>query len=453
VADHRARCLPSEFFNALLASAERLGYGSERMYDEHIFAFGEAHRQLRRAVDVWTTGELADGLKALAGLRAALDACEARVLARFDAAHGWEADGACDAASWLRAQTGTSQRDAAGRVRTADGLAALPSVAGALADGMITHGHASTLARAAERSPDVADAQAELLQRAVGQSADAFERTVRSWELRRAADGGAAAFERQHARRSATTVTVEDGMTLLQARLDPVAGSTVTSALDRIAEELWRQDVGGDGARVLDLHVRRADALVEMARRAMAVDPPSAKRPDPSVVVLIDHETLAGQLAAAGVCELADGTAIAPETARRLACTAGILPVVLDGKSRPLDLGVTQRFATPAQRVALMVRDGACVFPDCNRPRWMCDAHHLIEHPTGPTDLENLALVCDAHHHLVHEGGWTLEPLPDGGWLARSPAGVERRRPPRRRPSPDPPAPPSMQPELDLLAS
>jgi hypothetical protein len=290
----------------------------------------------------------------------------------------------------------------------------------------------------------VAEHQAELLARAVGQSADAFERTVRTWETRRAADGGAAAFERQRARRSATVATVEDGMTLLQARLDPVAGATVVSALDRIAEQLWRADTDRDGARVLDLHVRRADALVEMANRAMTVDPAAGgRRPEPTVVVLIDHQTLTAQLAAAGICQLGDGTPLAPATARRLACSAGILPVVLDGKSRPLDLGTTQRYASAAQRLALMVRDRGCVFPGCDRPPPLCDAHHLTPFPAGPTDLDELASLCHDHHHLVHEGGWTLQPLADGTWRARSPTGIERVRPPQQRQRwPDPPATP-----------
>jgi hypothetical protein len=425
----------------------------EHMYDEQVYEFSGVLLQLRRAVDTWSVQRLAAGLRQLAGLRAALDACEARLLHEFDTLQGWKGTGAADAASWLRQQTGTSQREAAVRVRTATALDALPQVVGALADGMITHSHAATLARAAERTSDVAAHQASLVAKAATQSADAFERTVRTWETRRAADGGAGTFERQHARRSATVTTVEDGMTLLQARLDPIAGATVTSALDRIAEELWRADTGRDGARALDLHVRRADALVEMAKRAMTIEPTTGRRPEPTVMVLIDHQTLAGQLTAAGVCQLADGTEIAPATARRLACTAGILPVVLDGKSRPLDLGTAQRYASPAQRLALLVRDRGCVFPGCDRPHWICDAHHLKPFPIGPTDLARLASLCDAHHHLVHEGGWTLEPLADGGWRARSPDGIERVRPPRQRERwPDLPATPVEDDQLELIA-
>ena len=63
------------------------------------------------------------------------------------------------------------------------------------------------------------------------------------------------------------------------------------------------------------------------------------------------------------------------------------------------------RVITPAQRSALAVRDGGCVFPDCPRPLAWCEGHHLWHWVDGgPTDLANLALVCRAHHRAVHEG-------------------------------------------------
>jgi hypothetical protein len=103
-----------------------------------------------------------------------------------------------------------------------------------------------------------------------------------------------------------------------------------------------------------------------------------------------------------------------------------------------------------------MVRDRGCVFPGCDRPPPLCDAHHLTPFPVGPTDLDELASLCHDHHHLVHEGGWTLQPLADGAWRARSPTGIKRVRPPRQRErGPDLPAAPT-QPDhtdqLDLLA-
>jgi HNH endonuclease len=60
---------------------------------------------------------------------------------------------------------------------------------------------------------------------------------------------------------------------------------------------------------------------------------------------------------------------------------------------------------TPAQRTALAVRDGGCVFGDCARPLAWCEGHHLLSWVDGgPTDLPDLALVCRAHHRAVHEG-------------------------------------------------
>jgi len=50
---------------------------------------------------------------------------------------------------------------------------------------------------------------------------------------------------------------------------------------------------------------------------------------------------------------------------------------------------------SPAQRKALIVRDGGCIFPGCDRPASWCDAHHIIHWlDSGPTDLWNLCLLC-----------------------------------------------------------
>jgi hypothetical protein len=54
------------------------------------------------------------------------------------------------------------------------------------------------------------------------------------------------------------------------------------------------------------------------------------------------------------------------------------LPPALGGApSQPLDVGRASRVVTPAQRSALAVRDGGCVFPDCTRPLSWCEGHHL----------------------------------------------------------------------------
>jgi len=110
------------------------------------------------------------------------------------------------------------------------------------------------------------------------------------------------------------------------------------------------------------------------------------------------------------------------------------LPPILGGApSQPLDVGRTTRVVTPAQRSALAVRDGGCVFPDCARPLAWCEAHHRWHWlDGGPTDLANLALLCRAHHRAVHEGGWRLTRGPDGR-LTASPSHRPHRQPGHRR--------------------
>jgi Domain of unknown function (DUF222)/HNH endonuclease len=114
--------------------------------------------------------------------------------------------------------------------------------------------------------------------------------------------------------------------------------------------------------------------------------------------------------------------------AGRLQAAIRLLPPALGGApTQPLEVGRTTRTVAPAQRNALVVRDGGCAFPGCDRPQGWCEAHHLRHWAHGgPTDLANLALLCWAHHRAVHEGGWQLQRDPDGRLTATPP---HRRRP------------------------
>ena len=106
-----------------------------------------------------------------------------------------------------------------------------------------------------------------------------------------------------------------------------------------------------------------------------------------------------------------------------LRTAAALLPPTLGGApTQPLEVGRTTRVVQPAQRTALAVRDGGCVFPNCDRPLSWCEAHHLWHWlDGGPTDLDNLALLCRTHHRAVHEEGWRLARGPDGQLTATPP--------------------------------
>jgi hypothetical protein len=101
--------------------------------------------------------------------------------------------------------------------------------------------------------------------------------------------------------------------------------------------------------------------------------------------------------------------------ARRLACQAGIIPMVLGGDSVPLDLGRRARLHNRYQRLALAHRDHGCTAEACDRPPAWCEAHHDTPwHHGGPTDLTHGRLLCAHHHRRVHDPAYTTTRLADG---------------------------------------
>ncbi|WP_344115612.1 HNH endonuclease signature motif containing protein, partial [Kribbella alba] len=120
---------------------------------------------------------------------------------------------------------------------------------------------------------------------------------------------------------------------------------------------------------------------------------------------------------------------------RRLACDAGVVPIILGTDSEPLDVGKEERFVNRAMRRALNFRDKGCVV--CGAPPIQCDAHHLIHWiDGGPTALSNLVLLCRAHHIQIHHGHWNITitrgrvTVTRPTWAEPPPARLNRKRPP-----------------------
>ncbi len=128
------------------------------------------------------------------------------------------------------------------------------------------------------------------------------------------------------------------------------------------------------------------------------------------------------------------GTPVSPAQARRLACNAGLIPVVLDGDSAILDLGMTRRLFDRNQRYALAVRDQGCIWPGCDRPVAWTEAHHIVPWSAGgPTDLSNGCLICPFHHHLVHSSaGWRITMGADDRPEVIPPTRIDPTQQPRR---------------------
>jgi hypothetical protein len=125
-------------------------------------------------------------------------------------------------------------------------------------------------------------------------------------------------------------------------------------------------------------------------------------------------EQLRAGLGAAGVITSDHGDISANE-ARRLACTAHLIPAVLGSKGEVLDMGHAARLFTPAQRKALRLRDQGCRAEGCTTPVGWCEAHHWDPWShNGPTNLGNGVLLCNWHHHRAHDNAYAAERLANG---------------------------------------
>ena len=188
------------------------------------------------------------------------------------------------------------------------------------------------------------------------------------------------------------------GVTEFTWRLDAEGAAFVHAAISALSRPI----PDADGPDPRSPAQRRSDALLTVLQRGVASAagvPTTAKS---KVMVTVGYEQLLGELRGLGRTLTDDQ--LTPETLRRLACDAEILPAVLGGDGALLDLGRTSRLASTAQMQALWARDRGCTYPGCSIPATWCEAHHVIHWCRGgPTDLSNLALLCSRHHTLVHE--------------------------------------------------
>ena len=124
-------------------------------------------------------------------------------------------------------------------------------------------------------------------------------------------------------------------------RLDPEGSAVLEAILGPLAAPQPRTEHGSD-TRTSDQ--RRADALVEVCRRAAAAGGSAPATAKAAVVVTMGYQDLVERT---GAGTTLTGELLAPETVRRLACDAAIIPAVLGSQGEVLDLGRTVRLATP----------------------------------------------------------------------------------------------------------
>lgn len=393
------------------------------------------------------TGDKADVLLEIGRAEAQLAELRLRVLA--DAGDVAEATAARDAAEWLAHHGHQRLEETRADLRLAQALDRRYAVlARALRDGTANHAQARVVARAldglpADTGPAVmAAAEAHLVARCADFGPRALARIGRrildvvapevaeEAEARRLAE-----LEKAAERKTRLGLRrLGDGTTRLSARLPDAVATRLATYLDAFTNPRKTTDqtpdptvASGDPVARLTYPRRLGEAFCQLLE---CLDPhrlPLHGGDATTLVVTIDLDTLLDRIQGSG--EVLGGPTL-PGTdagdhptddritatwARRLACTAPIIPAVLGGDSVPLDLGRAQRLFSHHQRLALLLRDRTCRAEGCSIPGTWCEAHHWLPwHHHGPTDLANGALLCRHHHQRIHDPDHTTQRLPDG---------------------------------------
>ena len=140
---------------------------------------------------------------------------------------------------------------------------------------------------------------------------------------------------------------------------------------------------------------------------------PQAGGVDATIVVTMTLENLLGDSQTPALLDTGDR--ITADQARKLACEAGIIPMVLGGKSKILDLGRSKRLYDLHQRIAIRHRDQHCTTHGCDWPA--ADVPRPPQHPLEPRRQHRhrrRRLLCPRHHTYAHNPKYEMKTIPNG---------------------------------------
>ncbi|MET8041638.1 DUF222 domain-containing protein [Micromonospora sp. NPDC005215] len=384
-------------------------------------------------------GDLITALDATHRLQQRLAAVRLALVREVDGRGTAVAQGASSTAVWLRHRLRLDVAAARRLVDLAASVDAAPAgVRDALASGAVSLEQARVIADAVTAVQTVAGP--EVADKAVGvlvEWAEQFDPTVlRKLSTRildhvapEMADAAArAALDAEAARatrdRHVTVSEQTGGRLRLSGTLDAETAALVRAAIDPLSAPSGPDDTRTPGQR-------RHDALADVCRLVLRTGELPEHGGDPAqLVVTTGFDELTRQLHA-GALDV--GLRLTPDTVRRLACDAAILPAVLGGAGQVLDVGRQRRLVSGPLRRALVLRDGGCAFPGCDRPPRWCAAHHIRHWADGgPTSLDNSVLLCGHHHRHLHQTEWAVRLGDDGRPDFVPPAWLDPDQLPRR---------------------
>ena len=341
---------------------------------------------------------LAKAESTLAGVRL-------RVLAAAGRARTAQRAGASSTGHWAasltRADTSATHRD----VGLARSLEDLPTTRSALDDGDVSAAHAAVISHAIDLLPaTVTDDRRSLVEGALVTRAKQLSPQILRRVARRAVEAvepdpavvdaheDALVYDEESRGRERIRLTFHDNhdgtvtghftVPVLHGHLLRKVIETMTAPRRGRLGASSAQAGPAQGART-DWDHARGLAFCELLEHLPTdhLHPRSAA----TLVVTLREDVLRGSLAVAG---LDTGESVSSGEARRLACSAGLLPAVLGGGSVPLDLGRLRRLFSDHQRIGVGLTHTVCAADGCERPYAWCELHHRRPWASlGHTDL------------------------------------------------------------------
>lgn len=357
--------------------------------------------------------EVERALVSLTQARGRLDALLMRVLVQGQAVDAGMETGATSTTTWWSHATRTTRAEAHRTARLAKQLQEHDAIADKLVAGKLRPDQARVIADAVDALPDdVEEWVPEVATRFLVEKADEHDAKALRILGRRvlevvdpdtadAEEARRLEAEEADALAKAWLTLTDDGHGTCHGRfaIPALHGAMLAKDLKaRVARAITRSTTKDRQPR-LAKHAMGLAFLehVEAPRKA-----PKAGGVAATVVVTMELETLRGGLKAAS---LDTGGRLSAGEARRLACTAGIIPVVLGGPSVPLDVGRRRRFHSEHQRIAMGIRDQGCTAAGCDAPPAMTEAHHdeVSWSEGGGTSVVKGRLLCAPHHRKIHD--------------------------------------------------
>lgn len=375
-----------------------------------------------------------EALVAMGQVGAAFDGLRMRLIASADEVA--EADGNRDVANWLGDRTTTSVRAARVEQRLATALdQRWHRVAGAMGQGAVTLEQAKVVLAGLDALPhdleadqiakaethavelcatfgpeDLRQLMAKILEVIAPEIAEAVE-------AQRLEDEERTARERMRL----TIRRLAGGVSRVSALIPTPSGDRLRTYLEAFTSPRKHDQPESDLDQI-PYPRRRAQAFCALLEHLDPTKLPHHGGDATTVMVATHLDDLRNQL---GTATMLDGSAtgwtnLSADEARRLACTAHIIPVVLGAKGEILNLGRMKRLYTPARRKAMRLRDRQCRAHGCRIPATWCEAHHLKPWSEGgKTDLADGILLCSWHHHRIHDKAYESELLPGGDVVVR----------------------------------